>query len=189
MLFLAKSDNGLVLPAKEKIELRSVVEKLFEYYQLLADDTGIKLQVSGHGAIYGDGTMLDRMISNLLSNALRYTPPDSTISVKIEPDGNRVSLSVQNPGEEIAAEHLPRLFDRFYRVDPARREGATNNAGLGLAIVKSLVDVHGGTVGCASKGGYTTFTINLTAWDSEAHSPGYPNAAAPPLQRAAEPGH
>lgn len=84
MLFLAKSDNGLVLPAKEKIELRSVVEKLFEYYQLLADDTGVKLQVSGHGAVYGDRTMLDRTISNLLSNALRYTPPDCTISVKIE---------------------------------------------------------------------------------------------------------
>ena len=164
MLFLAKSDNGLVLPAKEKVELRSVVEKLFEYYQLLADDTGVKLQVYGHGAVYGDGTLLDRMISNLLSNALRYTPPESAISVRIEPNGDMVSLSVQNPGKEIAAEHLPRLFDRFYRVDPARREGATNNAGLGLAIVKSLVDVHGGTVGCASRAGHTTFVICLPAW-------------------------
>ncbi|WP_122454541.1 heavy metal sensor histidine kinase [Pseudomonas viridiflava] len=169
MLFLAKSDNGLVLPAKEKIELRWVVEKLFEYYQLLADDTGVTLQVSGHGVVYGDDTMLDRMISNLLSNALRYTPPGSVISIRIEPNGDMISLSVQNPGEEIAAQHLPRLFDRFYRVDPARREGSTTNAGLGLAIVKSLVDVHGGTVRCASGGGYTTFTISLPAWDSDAH--------------------
>ncbi|MGV6393725.1 heavy metal sensor histidine kinase [Pseudomonas caspiana] len=169
MLFLAKSDNGLVLPAKDKIELRSVVEKLFEYYQLLADDTGVTLRVSGHGVVYGDDTMLDRMISNLLSNALRYTPPGSVISIRIEPNGNMISLSVQNPGEEIAAHHLPRLFDRFYRVDPARREGSTTNAGLGLAIVKSLVDVHGGTVGCVSGGGYTTFTISLPAWDSDAH--------------------
>ncbi|WP_426203910.1 heavy metal sensor histidine kinase [Pseudomonas sp. TWP3-1] len=166
MLFLAKSDNGLVLPAKEKIELRSVVEKLFEYYQLLAEDTGVKLQVSGHGAVYGDGTMLDRMISNLLSNALRYTPPDCTISVIIEPFGSLTSLSVKNPGEEIAVEHLPRLFDRFYRVDPARREGATNNAGLGLAIVRSLVDAHDGTVECVSGGGYTTFEICLPAWSA-----------------------
>jgi two-component system heavy metal sensor histidine kinase CusS len=164
MLFLAKSDNGLVLPAKEKVELRSVVEKLFEYYQLLAEDTAVKLQVSGHGAVYGDGTMLDRMISNLLSNALRYTPPNYTISVKIETFGRMISLSVKNPGEEIAAEHLPRLFDRFYRVDPARREGATNNAGLGLAIVRSLVDAHDGTVECVSRGGYTTFEIRLPAW-------------------------
>ena len=169
MLFLAKSDNGLVLPAKDKIELRSVVEKLFEYYQLLADDTGVTLQVSGHGVVYGDDTMLDRMISNLLSNALRYTPPGSVISIRIEPNSNMISLSVQNPGEEIAAQHLPRLFDRFYRVDPARREGSTTNAGLGLAIVKSLVDVHGGTVRCASGEGYTTFTISLPAWDSDAH--------------------
>lgn len=164
MLFLAKSDNGLVLPAKEKIELRSVVEKLFEYYQLLADDTGVKLQVVGHGAVNGDRTMLDRTISNLLSNALRYTPPDCTISVKIEPLGDMISLSVENPGEEIAVEHLPRLFDRFYRVDPARRESATNHAGLGLAIVKSLVDAHDGTVGCVSREGHTTFMISLPAW-------------------------
>lgn len=164
MLFLAKSDNGLVLPAKAKVELRSVVEKLFEYYQLLADDTGLKLQVTGHGTVYGDVTMLDRMISNLLSNALRYTPPDSTISVKIEQLGKTISLSVQNPGQEIAGEHLARLFDRFYRVDPARREGATNHAGLGLAIVKSLVEAHDGTVGCVSGKGHTTFTISLPAW-------------------------
>jgi two-component system heavy metal sensor histidine kinase CusS len=167
MLFLAKSDNGLVLPAKEKIELRSVVEKLFEYYQLLADDTGVKLQVVGHGAVNGDGTMLDRMISNLLSNALRYTPPNCTISVKIEPRGDMISLSVENPGEVIAVEHLPRLFDRFYRVDPARRDGATNHAGLGLAIVKSLVDAHDGTVGCVSRDGHTTFMISLPAWPAD----------------------
>jgi two-component system heavy metal sensor histidine kinase CusS len=92
------------------------------------------------------------------------------ISIRIEPDGDMISLSVQNPGEEIAAQHLPRLFDRFYRVDPARREGSTTNAGLGLAIVKSLVDVHGGTVRCVSGGGYTAFKISLPAWDSDAHS-------------------
>lgn len=167
MLFLAKSDNGLVLPAKEKIELRSVVEKSFEYYQLLADDTGVKLQVVGHGAVNGDRTMLDRTISNLLSNALRYTPPDCTISVKIEPLGDMISLSVENLGEEIAVEHLPRLFDRFYRVDPARRKSATNHAGLGLAIVKSLVDAHDGTVGCLSREGHTTFVIRLPAWPAD----------------------
>mgnify|MGYP000132428422 FL=1 len=164
MLFLAKSDNGLVLPAKAKVELRSVVEKLFEYYQLLADDTGLKLKVTGQGMVYGDVTMLDRMISNLLSNALRYTPPDSTISVKIERVGKTISLSVENPGEEIAEEHLARLFDRFYRIDPARREGATNHAGLGLAIVKSLVGAHDGSVACVSRDGYTAFTISLPEW-------------------------
>jgi two-component system heavy metal sensor histidine kinase CusS len=167
MLFLAKSDNGLVLPAKEKIELRSVVEKLFDYYQLLADDTGVKLQVIGHGAVNGDGTMLDRMISNLLSNALRYTPPDCTIFVKIEPHGDMINLSVENPGEVIEVEHLSRLFDRFYRVDPARRDGTTNHAGLGLAIVQSLVDAHDGTVGCVSRDGHTTFMISLPAWPAD----------------------
>lgn len=166
MLFLAKSDNGLVLPAKEKVELRSVVEKLLEYYQLLADDTGLKLKVIGYGEVRGERTMLDRMVSNLLSNAIRYTPSGGTISVNIEPSGSMVNLSVQNPGQEIAAEHLPRLFDRFYRVDPARRGSSTNNAGLGLAIVKSLVDAHDGTVECVSVDGRTTFTISLPAWST-----------------------
>lgn len=166
MLFLAKSDNGLVLPAKEKIELRAVVEKLFEYYQLLADDTGVKLQVSGRGAVYGDGTMLDRMVSNLLSNAIRHTPPCSVIHVRIESGEGVVNLSVKNPGEDIPQQHLPRLFDRFYRVDPARREGKSINAGLGLAIVKSLAEAHYGTVGCASSEGFTTFMISLPAWKS-----------------------
>jgi two-component system heavy metal sensor histidine kinase CusS len=166
MLFLAKSDNGLVLPEKQKIELRSVVEKLFEYYQLLADDIGVTLHVSGAGKVFGDLTMLDRMISNLLSNALRYTASGSKISVTIESEGNIVNLSVINPGEEIPAEHLPRLFDRFYRADPARREGATSNAGLGLPIVKSLAEAHDGSVGCYSEGGYTVFTISLPAFGS-----------------------
>lgn len=137
-----------------------------EYYQLLADDTGLKLKVIGYGEVRGERTMLDRMVSNLLSNAIRYTPSGGTISVNIEPSGSMVNLSVQNPGQEIAAEHLPRLFDRFYRVDPARRGSSTNNAGLGLAIVKSLVDAHDGTVECVSVDGRTTFTISLPAWST-----------------------
>ncbi|SOS30049.1 ATPase (plasmid) [Pseudomonas cerasi] len=153
----------MLLPAQEKVDLRDVVEKLFEYYQLLADEKQIQLQVSGSGLISGDPVMLDRIISNLLSNALRYTPIGSTIVVQIKPDGSFIALEVTNPGEEIPEQHRSRIFDRFYRVDPARREGGANNAGLGLAIVRSLVEAHGGNIKCVSEQGETTFRIELPA--------------------------
>ncbi len=163
MLFLAKSDNGLIFPAQVRVELKDVVEKLFEYYQLLADDQQIQLRVSGSGAVLGDAVMLDRVISNLLSNALRYTPAGETVSVRIQGEGEYVSLEVENPGEPIPEEHVKRIFDRFYRVDPARREGNANNAGLGLAIVRSLVEAHGGETDCFSNHGRTAFRIRLPA--------------------------
>lgn len=167
MLYLAKSDNGLLLPAREKVELRQVVDKLFEYYQLLADDKGIQLQVTGHGAVLGDGVMMDRVISNLLSNALRYTPAGATITIRIEVLGAVTSIVVENPGDGIDEEHRERIFDRFYRVDPARREGHTSNAGLGLAIVRSLVEAHGGTIICESSHGLTRFELRLPAFPRE----------------------
>ncbi|MCH5633797.1 heavy metal sensor histidine kinase [Pseudomonas syringae pv. syringae] len=163
MLFLAKSDNGLLLPAQKKTDLRDVVNKLIEYYQLFADEKQIQLRVTGRGFILGDPVMLDRMVSNLLSNALRYTPAGSTISVQIRLEGEYIALDVTNPGEQIPEAHLSRIFDRFYRVDPARREGDTNNAGLGLAIVRSLVDAHGGKISCVSGLVETTFRIELPA--------------------------
>lgn len=169
MLFLAKSDNGLVLPAQEKVELRDVVEKLYEYYQLLADDKAIRLKVSGYGAVLGDGIMMDRVVSNLLSNALRYTPVGEAIDIRIEHLGKVIAVAVENPGEEIAADDLNGIFDRFYRADPARREGHTSNAGLGLAIVRSLIEAHGGSIRCVSKHGRTAFHLQLPAFDEHSH--------------------
>ena len=103
--------------------------------------------------------MLHRALSNLLSNALRYTPDGEVIRVGIEASGQGVVLSVGNPGATIAEQHLPRLFDRFYRVDPARREGNPSNAGLGLAITRSIVEAHRGEILCRSSAGWTSFEI------------------------------
>ncbi len=161
MLLLAKSDNGLIVPARVKVELKFVAEKLFEFYQLLADEKDIQLVVIGAGSVLGDGVMLDRVISNLLSNALRYTPPGEMITIKILEGRETVSITVSNPGESISPEHLNRLFDRFYRIDPARREGYTTNSGLGLAIARSLVEAHGGKIWCVSLNGVTAFCIEL----------------------------
>ncbi|WP_223264659.1 ATP-binding protein [Sulfuriferula plumbiphila] len=105
--------------------------------------------------------MLRRALSNLLSNAIRHTPSDQAVQVRLEActDGTRVVV-VDNPGKEIPPQHLPRLFDRFYRVDSSRhRQG--DGAGLGLAIVKAIIDAHGGTVTASSTNGRTRFQITL----------------------------
>lgn len=161
MLFLAKSDNGLIIPQQVRIELSEVVTKLVEYYHLLADEQGIQLLVSGSGSVLGDKLMLDRAISNLLSNALRYTPAGKTISLTISSSAHAVTLIVENPGETIKPEHLDKLFDRFYRVDPARREGSPSNAGLGLAITRSIVEAHKGTIFCTSSNGISAFHLEF----------------------------
>ncbi len=161
MLFLAKSDNGLMTHEDKPIDLLEVVEKLLEYYRLLADERGISLTVSGRGSVRGDVLMLHRAISNLLSNALRYTPEGQTISVDIRQDLKKAIVTVENPGETIAPEHLEKLFDRFYRADPARREGSPSNAGLGLAITRSIIEAHEGRIWCTSSNGETSFHMEL----------------------------
>ncbi|MBP5074704.1 heavy metal sensor histidine kinase [Pseudomonas chlororaphis] len=161
MLFLAKSDNGLITHENKSIDLVEVVEKLLEYYRLLADERGIDLEVSGCGSVRGDVLMLHRAISNLLSNALRYTPEGKCIRVDIQQKGTSISVVVENPGEPIAPEHLEKLFDRFYRVDSARREGSPSNAGLGLSITRSIIEAHDGKIWCTSSNGKTAFHIAL----------------------------
>jgi two-component system heavy metal sensor histidine kinase CusS len=97
----------------------------------------------------------------LLSNAINHTPKGGAIVVQIEPMGKgSIKLSVDNPGEGIAPEHLSRVFDRFYRVDSSRQR-STEGAGLGLAITKSIMAAHRGSVHVQSGGGRTRFEIQF----------------------------
>jgi len=163
MLFLAKADHGLIVPRGETVELAHEVQQLFEFYDALAEDHEIAVALVGQGTVHGDRLMLRRAISNLLSNAINHAPRGGHVDVRIDSasDGG-VRLSVENSGEGIAPEHLPRLFDRFYRVDPSRQR-STDGAGLGLAITKSIVAAHNGTVQAFSAGGLTRFEILLPA--------------------------
>ena len=108
----------------------------------------------------GDRLMLRRALSNLVSNAILHTPPGQAVHVSLGSDGGRATVTVENPGPAIPAEHLPKLFDRFYRVDPSRqRQG--DGAGLGLAIVKAIVDAHGGAISVTSADQTTRFQFSL----------------------------
>lgn len=161
MLFLAKADHKLLVPHREEVDLAAEAQGLFDFYEVLVEEKGIQLTCSGHAAISGDRLMLRRALSNLLSNAIRHTPAGGQITVSIhDADASTVSLSVENTGETIPAEHLPRLFDRFYRADTSRQHSG-DGAGLGLPIVKSIVESHGGTITAASAHGITRFEISL----------------------------
>lgn len=161
MLFLAKADNGLIIPERKTIVLEDLIAKLLDYYQLLADERNIRFEYFGAGTLQGDELMLYRAISNLLSNALRYTPAGRVIKVEVSHSASTTAISVENSGITIAAEHLERLFDRFYRVDPARREGSPSNAGLGLAITRTIVKAHRGQIWCTSSDSRTTFHLEF----------------------------
>lgn len=163
MLYLAKADHGLLVPNREPLALHAEVDALLEYYGALAEDTGIGLAREGEATLAGDRHMLRRALSNLLDNALRYTPANGDIKVSIEARDGTIRLDVANRGEPIEAAQLPRLFDRFYRVDPARRAGSSEHAGLGLAITQSIVRAHGGCIRAESAAGWTRFIIELPA--------------------------
>jgi two-component system heavy metal sensor histidine kinase CusS len=161
MLFLAQADHGLIVPRSESVDLASEVRELFEFYDALAEDRGVELKLAGDGVVAGERLMIRRAVSNLLSNAINHTPKGGTIVVQIEPAGkDEIKLSVDNPGEGIAPEHLSRVFDRFYRVDSSRQR-STEGAGLGLAITKSIMAAHRGSVHVQSGGGRTRFEIQF----------------------------
>ena len=162
MLFLAKADHGQVIPSVERIDLARELRELFEFYDAFVEERGVNLASRGQGSIEGDRLMLRRAIGNLLSNAIGHTPPGGRVTVSIAESSGVVRLAVENPGDTIPAEHLPRLFDRFYRVDPARQR-SSGGAGLGLAITKSIVTAHGGAIAVSSTGGITAFTVTLPA--------------------------
>ena len=161
MLYLAKADHGLLTPRREPLELANEVESLLEFYALLAEDSQIELTREGRARIAGDRSMLRRALSNLLDNALRYTPAGGAIKVVISEAASAVRISLSNTGPGISADLLPRLFDRFYRADPARSEGSSEHAGLGLAITQSIIRAHGGQIRCESQEGWTQFVIEL----------------------------
>ncbi|MBS1156999.1 MAG: histidine kinase [Proteobacteria bacterium] len=146
MLFLARADNAEAILQKETIDVREEVECVSEFYQVLADEQGLCVEVAGQAVIHADKGLLRRALGNLIANAIQHTPPGGKIWVELKQAGTKaVTITIGNPGPGIAAEHLPRLFDRFYSVDKARTPGK-RGTGLGLAIVRSIMQLHGGDI-------------------------------------------
>ncbi|VAW89524.1 Copper sensory histidine kinase CusS [hydrothermal vent metagenome] len=160
MLFLAKADNARQPPNAETIDLKSELHNLFDFYGAWAEESHVSLTMDGNAHVQGDRLMLRRALSNLLSNAIRHTPQGNGIAVTLCHNKGDVIIVIQNPGTPIPAEHLSKIFDRFYRTDPSRQRSG-EGAGLGLAIVKSIVEAHGGTIVATSDETSTQFRISL----------------------------
>lgn len=160
MLFLAKADNGLLPRPAEVVELEKEALALTEFYEAVADEKDVRMVVSGGATVTGDRLMLRRALSNLLSNALRHTPAGGTVTIALTQNDGIAQVAVRNPGPSIPPEHLPRLFQRFHRVDFSRTRNG-DGAGLGLAITRSIVEAHGGEVNVKSAQGLTVFSLTL----------------------------
>jgi two-component system heavy metal sensor histidine kinase CusS len=162
LLFLARAENTEIALHKTRLDGRAELEAACSYLEALAEEHGVRLICQGQGFLYADAQLFKRVLSNLLLNAIQHTPADGEIcaSIQTADDGTAI-ISVQDSGCGIAAEHLPKLFDRFYRVTSARSEEGT---GLGLAIVKSIMDLHGGTASMTSEPDHGTLvTLRFTA--------------------------
>src|SRR5437762_6713210 len=132
LLFVARVDAAREPIARKRFDARAAVEKIAAFYQTIADDRRVTIGWSGEGQIYADPDLFERALGNLLDNALRFTPENGSIQIALCQRDADFEVAVSDNGCGIASEHLPRVFDRFYRVESSR---GSDGAGLGLALL------------------------------------------------------
>ena len=161
LLFLARAESAEQQITRAAFSARDAMDKITNFYQTVAEDRHIEISCTGEAEVFADPILFNRAIGNLIDNALRFTPANGKIRIAIRNANKAVEISVTDNGSGIAPEHLPKVFDRFYRADPSRSSGGT---GLGLSLVKSIVDLHGGSAKIESESGRgTTVTLIFPA--------------------------
>ncbi len=163
LLTLCREDTGAAHPSAEPLDLSKLVSGVVETMRPVAEGKGLRVRAARNGTlvIHGDEARLRQVFYNLLDNAIKYTLPGGTIDVGLQCQEQTAVVTIDDTGIGIPAEHLPRIFDRFYRVDKARsrEHGGT---GLGLSIARSIVDAHGGNIRITSALGQGTIcTVTL----------------------------
>jgi heavy metal sensor kinase len=163
LLALARTDEGRAQLAFAPVQLDMLVSEVAAVMASVADERGITMQVDAAQPInmLGDEPRLIQAVMNLLDNALTYTDRGGLITLTVEAQGGEARISVQDTGIGIAPQHLPHIFERFYRADPARTR-ARGGTGLGLSIVEWIAHAHGGRIEVSSEPGRgTTFVVIL----------------------------
>lgn len=165
LLALARADAGQVEMHWEDVELGALVSDVAQDAHAIAGQRKVEVDCVGPSLVRGDAQRLRQLLLNLLENAVRHTPPDGTVSIRLRSaesgDGDWVDLEVADNGEGIAPEDLPHVFERFYRADRDRSR-RLGGSGLGLAICRMIAQAHGGTIWAASAPGQgSAFTIRL----------------------------
>lgn len=165
---MAKAEAGAMQPQRRAVRLAPLVDEVFAV--LIPEFERVNVEPRNNlpynlPTVWADPDMLNRVFDNLCSNALRYTPAGGNVTIEAFPQGSMVRIAVTDSGKGIATDALPRVFDRFYRADPARQT-TTGGSGLGLAIVRAIVEAHGGSVmaeNAPGAGARISFTLPLAS--------------------------
>ena len=160
LLDLARVDNGAAKAAFEEVDLSGLVEEELLPFEPVYFERGLILSsdIEGGIRIQGSPRHLRQVMGILLDNAMKYSPADSTVWVRLTRQGNNALLTAANPGEELSREDCQRIFRRFYRIDKARTSGGY---GLGLPIAKGIAADHGGKIWAESRDGLVVFSVQL----------------------------
>jgi len=163
VLFLARAEHPHFSRQLLEFDADEELLKIADYFEGIAEDAGIRIRVTGHARLKADIELFRRAVSNLLANAVRFTPRNAEIMVSVAERDGAVRVEVANEGIPLDANLLERVFDRFYRADPSRTNGASasGSTGLGLAIVRTIMELHGGKVHAESEQQGTRFVLTF----------------------------
>jgi signal transduction histidine kinase len=171
LLTLARGDAGLP-DARRPVQFDSIVVDVYRQARSLTDDVTLILAEFDQAMVSGDPDRLRQLVLNLVDNAIRYTPPGGSVTLELAQSPGWAILRVRDTGQGIPAEELPRIFDRFYRVDSARTR-SSGGAGLGLTISQEIARAHGGRIEVSSQAHRgTEFTVYLPTITAESVEPG-----------------
>jgi two-component system heavy metal sensor histidine kinase CusS len=160
-LFLARADNAQLALRRDALDVRAELAHIREYFEMLAEDRNVSLTLAETPALtlWADPVLLRRAVNNLVSNAIEHTPAGGVVTLRAERDKEWLALAVSNSGSGIAQAERERVFERYYRADPARAAGSST--GLGLAIVRAIMQLHGGRANVEERQGDTVFVLRF----------------------------
>jgi two-component system heavy metal sensor histidine kinase CusS len=163
VLFLARAEHPNFAKHTLEFNVDDELLRITEYFEGIADDAGVHVHVSGGGRLSADVELFRRAVSNLLANAVRYTPHGGNITLDAQVRDGTMRVAVTNQGVPLDPALLERVFDRFYRADPSRTSShsTSGSTGLGLAIVRTIMDLHGGEAHAESESGSTRFVLTF----------------------------
>jgi two-component system, OmpR family, heavy metal sensor histidine kinase CusS len=171
MLFLSRSDRGALARREDPVSLAALAQEVVDYHEAAIEERQLGVKIAGDAKVAVDAGLIRRAVSNLLSNAVRHAARKSTVLIDIgpasAPQGSTLELAVVNRGDDIAADDLPRIFDRFFRADASRNAGDVHH-GLGLAIVAAIARMHGGQVVARSCSGETRIGMSIAGFGDPA---------------------
>jgi heavy metal sensor kinase len=176
LLLLSQAETGQVVLQRSRVDMNELVFDVVDQFQIPAEGAQVRLSVEGSAPdniLEVDRVQIERMISNLLSNAVKFTPPGGEVRVTLRELDAEIEIEVCDTGTGISPEHLPHIFDRFYRVSaPSAESSPERGLGLGLSFVAWIAKAHGGSVDVRSRFGEgTTFIVRLPRGTSPAPAP------------------